>query len=315
MKFILKKPTNPTIIILANLIGLTTHAQALTVTSAGAAREGSKVRYHFIISNWSTTDQTMGPCSNRGTRCIIETSAWSNDGYLLNIGELTWIIPGLDNPTLGNTLQELQKVGFSIPLRSSLLIKESDINNNTCIGLTYTLRGADTPSGIASWGPFPSYINPPCLRLSSVSLPKLSCETPDVQVSMGEHFTRDFYHYGDTTLPKSFNIKLNKCSNGLTKVNYSLSANPTAPAVNATQGIVSLNKNSTAKGISLQVLDNNLQPIQLNKEYTFTPPTNTGGSFSIPMNARYIRTLPNGGSSPVTAGTANSEVAFVMSYL
>lgn len=276
------------------------------------------IRYSFIISNWSTTDGTVGPCSSesgRKTICGIQTATWKypfgGTGAYPSSGTIEWKIRTRDNPTYGNMLEDLQRAGFYVPYRTSILIPASVDVSQACAGLAYYTIG---PSSGGVVQPFP-YPNPPCLRLASLQLPELSCETPDVQVEMGEHFTRDFANYGDTSLPKAFSIKMNKCSNGLSTVKYSLSANPTAPAVNATQGIVSLNKNSTAQGISLQVLDNNLQPIQLNKEYTFTPPTNTGGSFSIPMNARYIRTLPNGGSSPVTAGTANSEVAFVMSYL
>ncbi|MCP3752804.1 fimbrial protein [Pseudomonas sp. SBB6] len=146
-----------------------------------------------------------------------------------------------------------------------------------------------------------------------------SCETPDVKVEMGQYDLGIFSEIGDTSKATSFNILLNNCPSGIKKVMYTLAPNPTTPAWNASLGIIELNKSSTAKGIALQILDSNQTPLELNKDHVFSDYTSTGGSFRIPLSARYYRTLPasTGGKNDlgVSPGTANSEVSFVMSYL
>ncbi|UVL26846.1 fimbrial protein [Pseudomonas donghuensis] len=153
---------------------------------------------------------------------------------------------------------------------------------------------------------------------SSTVIPQ-SCETPNFAVEMGEYNLSTFSQYGNSTEAKSFSIKLNNCPSGIKKVTYSFFANPATPAWNPSLGIVELNKNSTAKGIALQILDSNLEPVQFGATYTYSEYAIDGGNYSIPMNARYIRTLPSGSSgqydSGMSAGTANSEITFIMSYL
>ena len=163
-------------------------------------------------------------------------------------------------------------------------------------------------------------LQPLAMRLSkTVSIVAQSCETPDVNVEMGQYDLGAFSDIGDTSKATAFNILLNNCPSGINKVVYSLAPNPTTPAWDAGQGIIELNQTSTAKGIALQILDGNQTPLELNKDHVFSDYTSTGGNFRIPLSARYYRILPasNGGKndSGVRPGTANSEVSFVMSYL
>ncbi|AIL61189.1 fimbrial protein [Pseudomonas alkylphenolica] len=163
-------------------------------------------------------------------------------------------------------------------------------------------------------------IQPLAMRISkSVSIVAQSCETPDIKVEMGQYDLGVFSDIGDTSKATAFNILLNNCPSGINKVMYSLAPNPTTPAWDAGQGIIELNKTSTAKGIALQILDGNQTPLELNKDHVFSDYTSTGGNFRIPLSARYYRTLPasSGGKFDlgVRPGTANSEVSFVMSYL
>ncbi|MFJ2544830.1 fimbrial protein [Pseudomonas sp. NPDC087612] len=163
-------------------------------------------------------------------------------------------------------------------------------------------------------------LQPLAMRISkNVSIVAQSCETPDVNVEMGQYDLGVFSDIGDTSKATAFNILLNNCPSGINKVMYSLAPNPTTPAWDAGQGIIELNKTSTAKGIALQILDSNQTPLELNKDHAFSDYTSTGGNFRIPLSARYYRILPasNGGKndSGVSPGTANSEVSFVMSYL
>lgn len=146
-----------------------------------------------------------------------------------------------------------------------------------------------------------------------------SCKTPDIQVHMGEHDLSTFSKIGSYSNPTSFDIKLNNCPTGIKNVTYSLAPSLTTPASNASMGIIELNKSSTAKGIAVQIMDSNQQPIEFSKTYVFKDYSTSGGNFSIPLNARYLRTLPSAGAGALdpgmSAGTANSEITFIMSYL
>ncbi|MHC8300817.1 fimbrial protein [Pseudomonas sp. ZS1P83] len=143
-----------------------------------------------------------------------------------------------------------------------------------------------------------------------INIVAASCETPNIAVEMGNYTPSDFGSSGNTTQPVNFNITLNNCPAGIIKkVNYTLKE--TTPPINASQGIVSLNTSSTAKGVALQLRDGSGNPIPLNTAQNFTDYDSKGGNFQIPMSASYYR-LP---SESLRPGTADTEVIFTMNYL
>ncbi|WP_317848129.1 fimbrial protein [Pseudomonas sp. HTZ2] len=181
--------------------------------------------------------------------------------------------------------------------------------------------GATIPAGTLGFIQVESATVSPLAMITdkSSSIILQSCETPNIAVDMGEHNLSTFSSNGNSTPPKKFYIKLNNCPSGIQKVNYSLSATADSPAVNSALGIIKLNNSSTAKGIALQLLDDHYTPIQLDTTYVFNEYSSDGGSFSLPLNAKYIRTLPNADAGQydkgMSAGSANSEVTFIMNYL
>ncbi|WP_226456417.1 fimbrial protein [Pseudomonas sp. AF03-9] len=137
-----------------------------------------------------------------------------------------------------------------------------------------------------------------------------SCQTPSVPVAMGDDYQLwEFRDAGATPRTIRFNIGLNQCQTGINKVTYSLKA--TTPVIDAAKGVVALNGGSTAKGIGLQLMDDAGQPIAFDTTYTFSGFTTTGANFKIPLSASYYR-LPTGN---VEAGSANTEVTFIVNYL
>ncbi|MEX5350808.1 fimbrial protein [Pseudomonas juntendi] len=137
-----------------------------------------------------------------------------------------------------------------------------------------------------------------------------SCETPDVAVAMGDDYKLfDFGGPGSTAREVPFNLKLNNCPQGLTKVNYQLQA--LTPVIDSAQGVVGLNTTSTARGIGLQIKDANGVPVPLNTPRNFSGYNTSGGNFLIPLIANYYRL----GTESLKAGSANTEVTFIMSYL
>ncbi|MGF6593711.1 hypothetical protein [Pseudomonas sp. 2835] len=156
-------------------------AQAFNITSTDSRYELNGVRYYFIVSNWTTADQTAGPCSKPGPEwsiCIIGLTANRSASYYDGVGTYAeWRIP-LENQrqSMGQILTALQKKGFSIPLSGSILVPFSDNSNNICISFTYSVVGAHVGGAINLFGP--------CAR---VIAPALQCEiTGDTTVNHRE---------------------------------------------------------------------------------------------------------------------------------
>lgn len=137
-----------------------------------------------------------------------------------------------------------------------------------------------------------------------------TCQTPSITVAMGEGYRLgEFEKVGETSRLMKFNIALNQCQRGIQKVTYQLKAN--TPVIDSKNGVVALNAGSSAKGIGLQLRNDAGQPIELDTPYTFNGFNPSGTDFNIPLSAAYIRLADN----RLEAGTANSEVSFIMSYL
>lgn len=144
----------------------------------------------------------------------------------------------------------------------------------------------------------------------AINVVAASCETPDIQVPMGEDYKLlDFGGPGSTAREVPFNLKLNNCPEGIAKVNYQLQA--ITPVIDADKGVVALNPNSTAVGIGLQIKDANGVPVPLNTPRTYSGYDTHGGNFLIPLTASYYRLA----TESLRPGTANTEVTFIMSYL
>ncbi|MFO3673643.1 fimbrial protein [Pseudomonas protegens] len=137
-----------------------------------------------------------------------------------------------------------------------------------------------------------------------------SCQTPSVPVAMGDDYQlNEFAEAGAKPRTVHFDIGLNQCQTGIKKVTYSLKAN--TPVIDAKKGIVALNGSSTAKGIGLQLMNDLGQPMALDTTYPFDAFTTTGTSFKIPLSATYYRLE----TSELKAGSANTEVTFIVNYL
>ncbi|SDY32127.1 fimbrial protein [Pseudomonas sp. NFIX28] len=222
---------------------------------------------------------------------------------------LSWQIIDRNNPLPGYGGTKGRNTYIFNEAPTFRLIKTGNISAN-----------AEVPTGL--FGSFVVERTHP-LFIYVTTAPKVitwSCETPDIKVHMGEHDLGIFAENGAYSPATRFDIKLNNCPVGVKKVAYQLVPSPTSPVSNAATGTVELNKNSSeARGIALQILDDQQQPLALNQAYTFNEYSATGGNFSIPLAARFIRTVPTGKygahDTGMKAGTANAEVLFVMSYM
>ncbi|GJL38561.1 hypothetical protein TUM17576_53810 [Enterobacter hormaechei] len=138
-----------------------------------------------------------------------------------------------------------------------------------------------------------------------------ACKTPDIHVDLQKHASSDFPTVGATSPATPFNFEIQNCDPNINSVNYTFKPAPGVSLVsdgNSDQHIT-LDSASSASGVGIQVLYNNDTLVPFNSKITYTGYNKTtGGSYTIPMKARYIRT------GAVTAGTANSAVEFIMTY-
>lgn len=137
-----------------------------------------------------------------------------------------------------------------------------------------------------------------------------SCKTPDISVNLGKHSNSDFPAVNSTSAATPFNFVINDCDPNMNSVSYTF-APATGISINGSGAYESLTLDSasSASGVGIQVLYNNDTLVPFNSKITYTGYNKTtGGSYTIPMKARYIRT------GAVTAGTANSAVEFIMTY-
>ena len=141
-----------------------------------------------------------------------------------------------------------------------------------------------------------------------------SCATPSKTVNLGAHVTSELNGTGSFTGATNFTIDLNDCSSGLGQygpaIQYQI--DPNTEVADSTNSVIALDGTSTATGVGVQLLDGNGSALPLGKPITYTGGYNaaSGGSYSIPLQARYYQT-----AAKLGAGRANTVVTFTMTYL
>nr|WP_233175786.1 fimbrial protein [Dyella sp. ASV24] len=144
--------------------------------------------------------------------------------------------------------------------------------------------------------------------IGNVTIVPQQCTTKDVTVSMGRYSTGQFAGIGSTTPAVNFTIGLNGCPAGMKGIRYQIDS--ALPLANTTNSVVTLDRNSMATGIGLQLLDSQGNPLPLGTQRTFASyNTTAGGDFTIPLQARYYQT-----SATINPGTANTSMTFTMTY-
>lgn len=174
--------------------------------------------------------------------------------------------------------------------------------------------GVVTVSGLAAQAgiDISPYTNPSHIAdinlTGSATFVVLACTTPDVTVPMGPHPKSEFSGTGSTTTAVNFNIALNACPAGMNSIQYQI--DPVTSVISNGQSVVALDNSSSAAGVGVQLLDGTGAAFPLSTQNTFSGyNAGTGGSYTIPMRARYYQT-----SATVSPGPANTSMTFTMTY-
>lgn len=146
-------------------------------------------------------------------------------------------------------------------------------------------------------------------------VPTCRVNTPAIMVPLGNMPASTFTGVGTPAPSKPFNIEL-ECSGIETGKNlnvYTTLTDHTNPG--NVSDTLTLAKDSTATGVGIQVLNGSTvvkygpDSSAIGNKNQWKAGATGNGTFTIPLNARYIQTAPK-----VTPGTANGLATFTMSY-
>ncbi|MBO9537921.1 fimbrial protein [Herbaspirillum sp.] len=164
-----------------------------------------------------------------------------------------------------------------------------------------------------------------------------TCTTPDVIVPLGDYKVSDFPTVGNATPWKDFSIRLQNCpafyggsatlhntdsATGWVESNKTVNPNVLQFSLEATNGTTALfpgtvrlspaaSGPASATGIGVQIVDQSLTPVKFLTlmPTNITPTDVSGASYTIPLQARYIRI-----AGALAPGPANTAVTFTINY-
>ncbi|QOT78050.1 fimbrial protein [Cupriavidus basilensis] len=146
---------------------------------------------------------------------------------------------------------------------------------------------------------------------ATVRLVNGTCSTPDQSVALPSMVLYKFKGVGSTgdqSGTKGFDLRFNNCPPGFARVGYTLT--PIGGPLPALAGALPVAGGSTAKGVAIQITGTNGTPATFNQSFPLSAyNSSTGGSYTIPMNARYIQT-----ESTVTPGTISGMMSVLVDY-
>jgi len=178
------------------------------------------------------------------------------------------------------------------------IFKKGDVNDSFTI-----------PAGLlGTWVTTTGFEVAKITLLSPITISAASCATPSVSVDMGKYLISEIESSTVGSGNVAFDIGLTDCPTSITRIEYLLKAN--TDVVDSAQGVVSLDKGSTAKGVALQIKDSSGTPLKLDVYNKFSG-VNNGGVFKVPMNASYIKAP----GEKIEAGSANTSITFIIKYL
>ncbi|MDR6477163.1 MULTISPECIES: fimbrial protein [Paraburkholderia] len=292
-----------------------------------------------VISPWVSTPWQTFSCSSTKIQAATFITASllmsSNTGYSVSYSGYTFPVYATNYPGIGIA------VGWQDMQGGSVVTNDGPINPSVNNGYGYngstSVRGliyaAFVKTGPISGGTLAgqsvgqltpgtwSYVTTPPTNVSvmysqsdtavfpTLNVVNASCTTPDVSIPLGTFPTTGFTAIGRTTTTANFSISLNNCPAGMNSIKYRI--DPTTTVLNSSQSVVALDSTSSATGVGVQLLNSaGSAAFPLSSLQTFSGySSSTGGSYTIPLAARYYQT-----SATVTPGPANTSMTVTMQY-
>ncbi|HGW5418402.1 fimbrial protein [Pseudomonas aeruginosa] len=195
----------------------------------------------------------------------------------------------------GNLVPSPAAVGFSIKVR---LIKTGPILPGTQLKKT-EIAQANAYAGLIKD------------KIANISIGPIdfivpTCKTGNIDVNLGEVYMGRFKGVGSEAGSRNFDITLESCPGGFKAITYRL--DPINEIIDAGKGIISIDKEKeSASGIAVRVTGRD-STLKLGSEQQLSTYTGVGGTYNIPFTASYYQT------GPITPGTANASLEFIINY-
>ncbi len=135
-----------------------------------------------------------------------------------------------------------------------------------------------------------------------------SCSVPAQNVLLPDTPLGKFREVGSTAGTKTFQVRIDNCPKGFNQISYKLS--PVGGVIAGSPGVLPLEAGSTVSGVSIRIADNQGAPAAFDTAMKVEGyDKETGGSYSIPMQASYIKT-----ATTIMPGTVKGSLNVVLEY-
>ncbi|MGH8079084.1 MAG: fimbrial protein, partial [Lysobacter sp.] len=176
------------------------------------------------------------------------------------------------------------------------------------IGGSGAIRGTDLPTLNYRGGGAGDAIAARVSFIGAISVRSATCNAPSLRVPLAPIAPQALAQPGASAGAKDFELRLNNCPAGLTRIGYRL--DPLGGADTAASALA-LDADASARGVAVQIRDRDGRPIGfgVNHEVQATN-LGDGGSFRIPLQAAYYRS----DAQPPQPGTVSASLTFTLSY-
>lgn len=171
--------------------------------------------------------------------------------------------------------------------------------------------GAKIPAGILGYYR-DGELYPIALNVTEMNIVAASCQSPEnITVDLGKPSASDF-KYEKYNKSSPFGIQITNCPKGISNIAISLIPTTSSPAISPSNGLISLNPSSTAKGVAIQIKNQDNSIFDLSKKYVVATYEPGSASARVELQAQLY---PLSQGAKVTPGTVKAEIMYLLEYL
>ena len=176
------------------------------------------------------------------------------------------------------------------------------------LGGSGAIRGADLPTLTYRGGGGADAIAARVSFTGAISVRSATCNTPSLRVPLAPIAPQALAQPGASAGAKDFELRLNDCPAGLTRIGYRLDP---LGAADLAASAIALDAGASARGVAVQIRDRDGRPIGFGVNHELQEANlGDGGNFRIPLQAAYYR----GDAQTPQPGTVSASLTFTLSY-
>lgn len=170
------------------------------------------------------------------------------------------------------------------------------------------VRGAELPTLVYRSESDASTVAARVAFTGAIAVRAATCSTPSVRVALDPVAPAALPRIGASAGAKNFELRLNDCPPGLTRISYRLDPLGAADLGAAT---VALDPGASARGLAVQIRERDGRPLAFGVNHRIDAEgLSDGGNFRVPLQAAYYR---DGARTP-SPGTVAASLTFTLSY-